>query len=244
MKTRILLALILAALALPQVGSPASQAIVFSIVNKFDSDSATLTYAVFTRATDGTVNIKTTGSSATVDAVSGTPFATVAAGDELFCRDAEPDAQRRYVVAKASGAQITVNAAVDWSRAGGYQFSYRTLLTGTGAGAGWFGVGNLADKTFSFGVEQLVATDVKIRLECITDAPGAQPITIYPPAGGSGQCGTGTITVPGATARCAYALAGLTVSRCRFGVITDVDDGDDTGANREDIWAQFSGVER
>jgi len=214
----------------------------FPIIADFDADSTTMTYVLFDPPRSGTANIKTTGSSATVDAASGTPFAAVAVGDEIFVRDVDATAQVRYVRAKASSIQITVNAAVNWSGNGstGYGFTYRTFRSGTGADAGWFQVGGaFSRRNIYFGLEQVNATGgVAFQIDCIMGAPAAKPTLVYPP-GGSTACETGTLTT--APTRCLVVLS-LGAQRCRLGAkIVTADDGDDLTTNREDVHAEFMG---
>lgn len=239
MKARIALAVLLA-LALASSGRAGGDSSV-SVVSKWDLASVgTIQYAIFGPRVDGTNYITTSGSSTTVTAVTGSPFTPVLVGDELFVRDGPTDGLRRYVTAKASGVSITVDTAVDWSRAGGYFFSYRPLRAGTGDDAGWFGVTGVFDKTISFGLETINATGgIQVQIDCIANGVGTKPVKVYPPISGTGQCGTGLFTVAGITARCDYPISAYTTGRCRFGakIVTA-----DTGV--QDIWAVFSGIER
>jgi len=238
------LVMVALALLVPHLGAQADA--VFPIVADFDADSTTMTYVLFDQPRSGNANLKTSGSSATVTAASGTPFDAVAVGDEIFVRDGPTDGLVRYVRDKASGASITVNSAVNWSANGatGFGFSYRTLRTGTGDTAGWFNVSRWKRrKEVWFGVEQLVATGgVLFQVDCITGAPAAKPTKVYP-QGSTAGCDNGTFTAAGAASRCVVVMD-LDATRCRFGVkIVTADDGDDLTTNREDIHAEFHGVE-
>lgn len=218
------------------------------IVSQHDFDSSSYTYCLLSdpKAGPNGTRVKTTGSSATVDAAAGEPFANVAAGDTITVQAGNNVAPVvRYVLTRASATQITVDTAVDWSGNGatGYVFSYRTLTCGTGAGAGWFGVSSHSTKTIMFQVDQLsvASGSLAVTIECKGASPWAQPTTVYPPNSGSGQCYTGLFTVAGATARCALVFAQEeNYAACRLGVKL-TDDAGDTGANLERVTATFEG---
>ena len=258
---RTLSALLLASLiagfagAPPRAGAQPSPLESFPIVQNHDFDSGTKTYCLLGPAIDsqrdGRPNIKTTGSSATVDAASGTPFAalttvpgaviTVRAGTPVVVPDV------RYVLTKPSGAQITVDTAVDWSGAGatGFPWSYRNLTCGTGDGAGWFGVGQYSAKVIALQIEQvsLASGSLAVTIDGRSDDPWAKPTPIYPMATPptSSQCDTGLFTTAGTTARCIVVIdPTAAVSFLRVGVSL-TDDGGDTGANLEKVTARFMG---
>jgi hypothetical protein len=249
------LILILAVLlALPPAPPPlqaqAAQ-VSFPIVSDHDFDSGTMTYCLLSSIKDATSlgNIKTTGATATVDAATGTPFTAIAPGDTITVQPGSNNfAQVRYVVTKASSAQITVNdPATDWSGAGstGYPWSYRNLTCGTSDSAGWFNVSDYRTRTVHFSIEQLVvsAGSVAVQIDCKGSNNWDKPTRVYPPSAPAsvGQCDTGLFTVAGATARCEVVLSSdLEASACRFGVSL-TDDGGDTGTNRERITASFTG---
>lgn len=241
------LALLSAFLALPV--ARAQQPITILIVSNHDFDSATTTYAVLGPFKSGTANLKTTGSSATVDAASGTPFDAIvsAPGDVITvhpCIGGACAPVERYVLTKPSGAQITINTAENWSgnNPTGFPFTYRNLSQGTGVGAGWFSVSGIHSPVLYFQIEQLslAAGSLAVVVECKGSSPWATPNPIYPPAGGSGQCGTGLFTVAGATARCQIVMHEQADASCRFGVSL-TDDGGDTGANLERVTAYLTG---
>lgn len=249
------LALLSAFLAIPasSPGQGGSGAVYVPIVRNHDFDSATTTYAVLGPLRDGAAlglpKIKTTGSSATIDAASGTPFDVLVSipGDVIVVTPSVGGAvapQERYVLTRPSGAQITVNAVADWSANGatGFSFSYRNLSQGTGAGAGWFSVSGIRSPVLYFQIEQLslASGSLAVVVECKGPDPWATPNSIYPPTGGSGQCGTGLFTVAGATARCQIVIHEQADAMCRFGVSL-TDDGGDTGANLERVTAYLTG---
>lgn len=229
-------------------GAFAQAQVVRPIVSNHDFDSATVTYALLSesRPVIGDTKIKTTGSSATVVAAgAGTPFADVAAGDEITVQPAggANTAVVFYVLARASGTSITADRAVNLSGNGatGYSFTFRHLVTGTAADVGWFPVGGYTSRTIHFWIPQLAVASgsLAVKIDCKASSPWAVPTPVYPPASGTGQCWTGLFTVAGATARCAFVLAvEEKYSACRFGVSL-TDDGNDLTTNLEQVTAIF-----
>lgn len=227
-----------------------AQMVTRPIVSNHDFDSATMTYAVLSPSKEviGLNKIKTTGSSATVDAASGTPFADVAAGDEITVLPigGANSAVVFYVLTRASSTQITADRAIDLSGNGatGYSFSFRTLTKGTADDVGWFEVSDgWTSRQITFQVEQLslLSGSLAVQIDCKGASPWAKPTKVYPPVGLTGQCGTGLFTVAGATARCAYVLAlEERWSACRFGVSL-TDDANDLTTNLEKVTAWFEG---
>lgn len=211
------------------------------IVSNFDYDSATATYCVLgaqhSSSLEGLQKIQTSGSSATVTAVSGTPYTTaaLAAGSELTVRDNAGTSSTREVLAVGSGSSLTVNAVITLTAT---EWSYRNLTCGTGAQAGWFGVGGLRDKKLAFQVDQLslASGSLAITVQCKGPSPWAKGVQVYPPVGGSGQCGTGLFTT---ATTCALWIP-EPWSYCRIGVAL-TDDGGDTGANLEQVTAYLEG---
>jgi len=239
-----LLALLAAAAAHAQVASGS-----FPFVHSYDLDSATFTYPLLELSRPGTANIKTTGSSATIDAASGAPFAGIGVGSVLTVRTSTalstPDF--RTIIAKASDVQVTVEAAVDWSGAGaaGFRFDYQVLTDGTGLGAGWFGVSKYGPKSLYFAIaQQNTTTGITIQIEC--KQAGGLPVKVWPETTGTAQCDAdGVFTTAGIGDRCLIQLPDGPLSSCRLGLkLTSTDDGGDTGANRESVFASFSGVPR
>jgi hypothetical protein len=112
------------------------------ILSKYDLDSATYVYCKLGFSLIGPGRIETSGSSATVTAVSGStdPYTNVAVGDELFISGAAGNFTRT-VTARASATSITVDSAVNLDVDGGYIFNYRTLSCGAAVTDGWIQVG-------------------------------------------------------------------------------------------------------
>ena len=79
--------------------------------------------------TNGTANVRTTGSSATVvEYTAGTsPFTPLSVGDSILLTDTSGAVQRREVTAKTSNASITVNEAVALTGSGGHPFTWMKL---------------------------------------------------------------------------------------------------------------------
>lgn len=183
--------------------------------------------------------IKTTGTSSTTDAVTGTPFDLVAVGDQITVQIQPAATMIRYVASKASGAQITVRAAGQaadaWSLPAtlGYPWSYRTQSCGYGLGSGW--VPAPGSSTLYLALEQLSATGgVVASLEC--RVAGGPPIPIqlwtstYTTAILPGQPGGYSLPVG---EDCEALRLGL-----RFGTNDDATDTDAT-ATREQITASI-----
>lgn len=212
----------------------------FPIVANYNVQSTSYIYPLFDPLRDGSGlgNIKTTGSSTTVDAATGTPFSVSTVGDEISVL-VNSIPQVRYITAVGSSTQITVNSAVNLSANGttGYQWNYRSLKAGTGAGNGWFDVSLMESGNIAFGVETINATDLKVRIECAAYGAQANPIQIYPPPTGTGQCAVGTFTVAGITARCGVVF-NERWQRCRFGVLAN------TPTSTNNVSAYFIGRKR
>jgi hypothetical protein len=81
-------------------------------------------------------HIETSSSSTTVTAVTGTPFDAVAVGDEITASGPLGNFTR-VIRAKASGASITVDSAVNLDVANGYGWTYRALTCGNSNSSGW-----------------------------------------------------------------------------------------------------------
>lgn len=203
------------------------------IVTAYDLASASLTYPLLAATpVNGPATIKTAGASTTfVEAVVGTaPFALVKAGDLLFIRLTPTTTVLKTVVTRTSDASIVVDgAAVDLGTAG-LAFQFRSLTDGTGAAQGWVTVSKYSQKNFVFQLDTINATSIDVQIECKVCGPGGQgcdysaSVKVYPPVGGSGQCGTGNFTVAGITARCAV-VATEPWDQCRVGYKINTDTG-------------------
>lgn len=234
----------------PAARAQGTQAFFRPIVSNHDYDSATVTYALLGPVLDGVARLKTTGSSATVDAANGTPFSALSAppGPLLIvqpCIGGGCPVVERYVLTRPTDAQVTINVATDWSGNGatGFPFQYRNLAQGTTAADGWWSISNIRDPMLSFQIEQLAVASgsVAVVVECKGSSPWATPIPVYPPTGGVGQCETGLFTTAGATARCQIVIHEQADGQCRFGVSL-TDDAGDLTTNLERVTAYLTGL--
>ncbi len=100
---------------------------------------------------------KTTGSSITVNAAAGTPFDPVNVGDMIvFFKPPDATPYIRKVATKASGAQITVDTAIDLGTVG-VPFDFYPFKIGTGPGAGWHHVEMYSVMTLHVRIDNLAA---------------------------------------------------------------------------------------
>jgi hypothetical protein len=108
--------------------------------------------------------IKTTGSSVTIDATTGSddPFTELTAGDVIYFFSGNTYYSRR-VATVASVDQITVDTAVTLTDV---SWTWRKAVCGTGAGDGWLDVSDF--KTLNFTVSWITknATSIDYSLEC------------------------------------------------------------------------------
>lgn len=240
-----ILAVVMASPALAQV--PNSAITSTPIVSLHDYDSATPTYCVLSSLKNQPVKVRTVGSSATLTAVSGSPFSPfanplkIAPTDEIIVNfgTAPFSKTTRYVQAVASTTSLTMNAAADFSGNGllGYSIEYRTLSCGTDALAGWFNVSMSEVKSILLQIDQLavLSGSVAVTIQCKGISPWAQPIPVYPPPTGTGSCATGLFTTAGATARCEIVFAREEGwNACRVGVSL-TDDAGDLTTNMEQV---------
>jgi hypothetical protein len=220
---------------------------------KYDLDSTSFIYCVATGKNgspwdsprDGSAFITTSGSSTTVTELvtDSLPFALLSVGDiiELQNDDDGNTPAIRVITAKASGASITVNTAIDISTAG-KPFRWRKVSCGTTATSGWIDVGGFLYKKITVHLNQMNATSIDIRWEGRDLSLDTNPEYIYP---GSN---TATGTCPGGTSSsgaCNYTAAGIATRTAvevdvpydsvRVGMKVNTDDGGDTGANAEEI---------
>jgi hypothetical protein len=241
---RMLLALLL---GVPLLFSSEQRSANFSY--NYDVDSATLTYVrllgqngdAFGGSILGPGTIKTTGSSTTVDEnVSGAlPFTNINVGDVIVVSRSTTVSEIRVVTAKASGASITVDIAVDWSA--GFSWRWYDQQSGTTATDGWLDVGGYDSVAMTVQYEQGDLDGLRVRWECRAQTIGAAPVIVYP--GESSDCGLGGTL---STDRCNFATAGVTArltvavdpnvfSSCRVGLAFAATDTSDAGANIEQV---------
>ena len=173
----------------------------------YDVESSTLTYPALVGARGDAwaaplkvnIPIDTTGSSITVDAVTGAtlPFADLVVGDLLIVRKDNSVTDMVWIIAKASGDQVTVNTAVDWSA--GYIFEWLDLVAGTGVDAGWISVSGFTNVQLTMQYEAGDLTGLDVVWECKEASPFSLPVQVYP--GPTSDCGYGTLN----TNVCTYA---------------------------------------
>jgi hypothetical protein len=204
---------------------------------KYDLDSTDFIYcrlegqggSPFAPGYTGPAPIKTSGSSATVveSTASTDPFTDVAVGDVLVA-----DGNVMSVIARASAASITVDAAV--TLAEGTTFRFFKHSCGTAATDGWISVSGAESVILGFEMNQEdTNTGVSVRWECRAPTPGAQAVQIYPD--NSGGAAVKTYTAAGIDARTWVNITGGLES-CRIGMkMASTDDGADTGAAMESI---------
>ena len=107
---------------------------------KYDLDSTSYVYCSMSDWLPGNGRIETSGSNATVTAVSGntTAFTDVAVGDMITVDSPSLVNPVTFtVVARASAVSITADAAINIDVAGGVSFRYRDQTCGATAEYGW-----------------------------------------------------------------------------------------------------------
>lgn len=244
----------------PPASTPASAQDTGSVANfahLYDLDSTNPIYCVMTgqggspfgRGVAGTINATTSGSSTTVTSVSGTPFASLAIGDTIIGELADGSTDTVVVVAKASGASITVSSAVDWEVGGaGVSWVWFDQTCGTAATNGWIGVRGASKLRFSVKYLQGDLDSLDVRWECRDDTIGALPTQIYP-SSTTDECGD----VAGgayASGYCQYSTAAATAifdlvddvptfAECRVALKVTTTDTSDAGANLEQVTASI-----
>jgi hypothetical protein len=175
MKKTLLLLLALLAPALVQAQEATA------LVTAYQIDGTTFT-CCRTNPQDisGVGNIKTTGSSTTVNAVSGTPFAPVSTGDVITVMPgAGASPEIRYVVNKVSNIQVTVDTAVNWENGGaGFSFVWRDVRCGTGAEDGWVSVPPNSTPQVQMSVNAITGTSVDFKIEGRIRGTAVQPANL------------------------------------------------------------------
>ena len=124
----------------------------------------------------GKWGVQTSGSSTTVTATDGTPFAPVTVGSTIVFLSPRPDGKIvRRVTAKASPTSITVDSAV--TLAAGTAWFWVPFKSGTAATDGWHLVTDLSAITVFVDVETLASTTVVATIQA-GGGPGAAPQTL------------------------------------------------------------------
>lgn len=199
------------------------------IVWNYDLDSSGYTYCVFGPADiTGDGRIETSGSSATVTAVSGFtgPFANVAVGDEITASSNLLTSPVTFtVVARASATSITADRAINLDVTDGVVFTFKDLACGTGATDGWFSV--------PIGQNTVVITYVQ------GDLTGGLTYSLETRARGSlsqaVQADTGVIAATTALANSAMVVLGEQTQEWRVGLKYTTADSSDATTNLEQI---------
>jgi hypothetical protein len=147
--------------------------------HKNDLSATTYTYCVTVegRGPEG-LRITTSGSSTTVTAVSGLPFATLDVGDDLLVNNTGTlTTDRARITAKASGASVTVAAAVNWSNGGnGFPFTFHDLTCGATDTDGWVPTAGMVDKGVMVLIELETGTGgVDFSIECKYSGEADEP---------------------------------------------------------------------
>ncbi len=224
MRSRFLLALALLALALPTFAQQ-QDVQVGQLAYRYDLDATTLTYCKlggingdpYQSPIPGQTNITTTGTSTTVDAVTGTPFSQVGLGDVLISNQPDGVTETVIVTAATSSTQVEVDPAVDWDNSGaGFPFSWYDLDCGTGDENGWVASPPGQHASILLTVEY-DAGDLTGGLDVVWEARGANlgsdAVQAYP--GGGSDCG-GFATLN--TDVCTLATADVGTTKGRLAV--------------------------
>ncbi|MCP4900220.1 MAG: hypothetical protein GY906_24880 [bacterium] len=209
----------------------------------YDLETSTLTYCVvegenndpFGNSINGAGQIETSGSSITVTGVNAADdvFAVVDIGDVLNVRRSNGNVEVLTVVTNADDDTITVADAVDLT--GGFTWRYKKTVCGTAVTDGWISVSGYTNINLGIQYDAGDLGALEVVWECLSGAPGAQPVQVYP--GPASDCGFGTLS----TSVCSFASTGDRFTRglannafafCRIGIR---DDGTDN-AVREEIY--------
>ena len=264
----ILVAFLLATpLLLQGAGDRPQGRFVIPLAGDYDLDSAAYIYLrtvgenglPFGRSIVRPVRVKTTGSSASITAVTAAsaPFAlntappTGGGGDFLFFDlrgqvDATAPANvigtrlvSRVILTRADADNVTVDTAIDLSA--GATFFTRLFQSGTTASDGWIGVSDLDVATFSWQIKQSDGGSIDVKVECETLSSADNSVlsqtqiytkNVVAPYGCPSATGSGACD--------SLSIISPQFDRCRLGFKINTDSSD-AGANLEKISAQFSG---
>lgn len=133
----------------------------------YDLNATSYVYQVYGDEIQGRGFIATVGSSTTVTASNGTPFAGLAAGYEITV-NLDGVETRRTISTWTSTTSIVVNTAINLSaQSGGYRFSWRSVTNGTATTNGWVPTGHLKNMDVVVVFTTLTGTDgVDVSVEC------------------------------------------------------------------------------
>lgn len=205
--------------------------------------------AIGTAWAGGPSRVSTVGSSTTVTelAAGSLPFRDLAVKDVIRVLRGAPGPTTTDVVsitAKASGASITVDTAVDWSNGVlGQKFDYRRAVCGQTANDGWFSVAAYADFTIIVQFQQGDLTGgLSWMVQCRDGGVDSSPVQVFPATLGSYQV-IATASTTSTTA--SNALAGFERwNDCRVAMLATTADPSDAGANLERVRVVMLGTPR
>ena len=219
----------------------------------YDLDATAITYCrlegvdgnPFGAAKAGPANIKTTGSSATVAAVTAgtSPFANVAVTDVIEAVTTDGVRNLRVVIARADADSITVNSA--WNLGTSVPFGYRSTVCGTAATSGMIDVSNYQNRSIVFSMPQVDATGgIDVRVECKDPGIGSNWVQVFP-ACTTGSCATVQNYATAGLASATKVVIPEPTAFCRVGMlIHTADDGDDLTTHTEQLTVTFAGYVR
>jgi len=240
-----------------------AQSVTGNFAHLYDVDSSSLTYCVMTgqngdpfgapRPGSGLIETASGAGSTTVTefTTDALPFADLAVGDTLIIpkdNSAIPTTQTVVIVAKASGASITVSSAVDLDGAAGHAFTWMKQTCGTAITNGWVTVSGMSTVAMTVQFDQGDIDGLRVRWECKASGIGAQPVIVYP--GETSDCGLGGTL---STDRCNFTPAGVTsrltvlvennpFAQCRVGLAYASTDALDTTTDLEQVTATVTKV--
>ena len=154
------------------------------LFHNYDVADTSYTYGYLSDPINSPKFLKTTGSSTTVAELNATDdtFAGFGVGDIIEVRVDGTVTVRTVTSVASIPDSVTVGSAVDWQNGtAGRAFSFRRFSSGTGAGAGWFRVGEFEEKVLEVYISTFnVATSIDVTLQGrITAGPTLQPVTIW-----------------------------------------------------------------
>ena len=219
---------------------------------KYNLDATTTTYCVLRGNNDvtrpegdwkvGTSHLKTSGSATAVteNTTDAEPFRDLAVGDVISA-----NGLTRVITAKTDNSNITVDSEVNW--AAGFPFTWLDLDCGTTSTDGWMDVSNFTNRTIIFQLEQanVDTNGIDVNWQCKGTYNGAEAVQVFPD-NSSGAAVTNFLEGVAASLEGRKAInIPEPWTECRVGlVINTADDGDDTGANAEQITVGFIGERR
>jgi hypothetical protein len=123
----------------------------------------------------GKNGVETSGSSTTVTAIDGTPFDPVGVGDVIVFTEVPDTKTIRTVATKTSGAEITVDSAIDLSN--GAAFFFYPFRIGTTNSDGWHHVAAYSAITVHANLSALASTG---GIDLVIEGGGGSSLGILP----------------------------------------------------------------